>query len=67
MNDLEKRNKAFEQQIRDLKAKQIELISENKRLKEDPVYLEKVAREKMGLGKEGEMVIKIIPSEAPKK
>jgi cell division protein FtsB len=33
-------------------------------LEEDPVYLEKVAREKMGLIKKGEVVYQLVPAES---
>ncbi len=62
MQDLQQRNHEYEQQIAYLKAKQIKLIEEKRLLLEDPVYLEKVAREKMGLIKEGEVIYKITPA-----
>ena len=34
------------------------LTEENKKLKEDPVYIEKMARENLGLAKKGEVVVK---------
>ena len=34
------------------------LMEENKKLREDPVYIEKIARENLGLAKEGEFVVK---------
>ncbi|OIO81034.1 MAG: hypothetical protein COW11_00320 [Candidatus Omnitrophica bacterium CG12_big_fil_rev_8_21_14_0_65_43_15] len=36
------------------------LIEENRKLKEDPVYIEKMARENLGLAKKGEVVVKFI-------
>lgn len=45
-----------------------ELKSENKKLKEEeknlqnPFYIEKLAREKLGLAKKGEIVYKILPT-----
>jgi len=36
------------------------LLEENKRLKEDSVYIEKLARENLGLAKKDEFVVKFI-------
>ena len=62
LQDLRQKNKDYVAQIKQLKEKNAELKSEKKRLEQDPVYLEKVAREKMGLIKEGEVVFKIVPA-----
>ena len=62
LQDLRQKNIDLAQQIQELKDKNTELRREKKRLEEDPIYLEKVAREKMGLIKEGEVVFKIIPA-----
>ena len=42
------------------------LAEENKKLKEDPVYIEKVAREQLGLAKKGEVVVKLNNNAPPK-
>ena len=62
LQDIKLKNQEYEQQIRDLKAQNIDLREEKRRLVEDPLYLEKVAREKMGLIKEGEVVYQILPA-----
>ena len=69
MSDLRQRNEEYEQEIIDLKKKQAQLKEEKRMLEDDPAYLEKVAREKMGLVKEGEVVYKLMPANAvqPKK
>ena len=64
MQDLRLRNAQYEQEILRLRRERLMLERERKLLQEDPAYLEKVAREKMGLIKEGEVVYKITP--APK-
>lgn len=64
LQDIRQKNQDFALQIKLLKEKNAELQREKKRLEEDPVYLEKVAREKMGLIKEGEVVYKIVPTNA---
>ena len=66
MSDLRQKNMEYEQEILALKRKNIELKEEKRLLEEDPVYLERVAREKMGLVKEGEVVYKLMPANAVK-
>lgn len=52
------RNAQFVAQIENLKAEQKALVEEKRLLEEDPAYIEKIARDKMGLIKEGEVVYK---------
>ena len=54
-------NADYEQRIRELMEENQVLAEEKRLLLEDPVYLEKVAREKMGLIREGEVIYKIEP------
>jgi len=61
LQDLRKKNAEYVQQIKALKQERVELLQERRLLEEDPIYLEKVAREKMGLIREGEVVYKITP------
>ena len=61
MQDLRQKNTEYGHQVRDLVRKNGQLREEKRRLKEDPVYLEKIAREKMGLIREGEVVYKLVP------
>ncbi len=61
LQDLRQKNADYVQQIEGLKKERLELLEEKRLLEEDPVYLEKVAREKMGLIREGEVVYKITP------
>ncbi len=63
MQDLKATNSEYEQRIRELSEEKEILIEEKRLLIEDPVYLEKVAREKMGLMREGEVMYKIDPSD----
>jgi cell division protein FtsB len=62
MQDLRQKNSDYKVEIQQLKLNNKKLLTEKKRLEEDPAYFEKVAREKMGLIKEGEMVFKIVPA-----
>ncbi len=59
MQDLRAKNLQGHREIEALNRKNSELIEEKRRLEEDPVYLEKVAREKMGLIREGEMIYRL--------
>lgn len=62
MQDLKQRNREMGNRITELEAKNKQLEIERDRLKNDPEYLEKVAREKMGLIREGEKVYKAVPA-----
>jgi cell division protein FtsB len=64
--DLNRRNEEYRQKIVELKEENLALHEEKRRLEDDPVYLEKVAREKMGLAKEGEMIMKMDNTENSK-
>ena len=55
------KNRMYQKQIEDLKKENIRLAEEKRKLEEDPVYLESVAREKMGLVRDGEMIFRITP------
>ena len=61
MQDHRQKNLEYEKKIAELRRKNNELEEEKRRLIEDPVYLEKVAREKMGLVREGEKVYRMTP------
>ena len=61
MQDLRGRNLTFEKRINDLEAENIRIAEEQNRLKTDPEYFERVARERMGLIKDGEVVYKALP------
>lgn len=61
MQDLKQKNLDYKKQIEQLQQEALELREEKRLLESDPVYLEKVAREKMGLIREGEVVYKITP------
>lgn len=56
-------NKNLTEQIEKLKIKDTKLAEEIKKLKEDLLYVEKVARKKMGISKKGEVIYRIIDDE----
>ena len=64
MQDLSQKNFEYEKKIKELGDKNSRLKIEQRLLENDPEYLEKVAREKMGLVKEGEVVYKLMPMNA---
>jgi cell division protein FtsB len=67
LQDLKLRNVQYEDEIIRLKRERVQLERERKLLISDPQYLEKVAREKMGLIKEGETIYRITPAATTKK
>jgi len=62
LQDMEARNQEYQRRIAALEEERAQLLEEKRMLIEDPVYLEKVAREKMGLIREGEVVYRIVPA-----
>jgi len=63
IHSLVKEKRSLENQSRMLQAELVDLEIEKKRLADDPFYLEKQARERLGLIKEGEKVYRIIHME----
>ena len=49
---------AVERAVQGLRAKQADLTRAVERLRNDPLYIEKLAREEMGMVREGETVLK---------
>ncbi|MBF0595412.1 MAG: septum formation initiator family protein [Candidatus Omnitrophica bacterium] len=60
MQDLHEKNRVYEKRIKDLEQDNVRLEEERRRLTDDPVYFEKVAREKMGIIRDGEVIYKIV-------
>lgn len=61
LQDVKQKDLEYQARIAELEAENAKLQNERRKLEEDPVYLEKVAREKMGLIREGEVVYKLMP------
>ena len=59
MQDHRQKNLEYERRIAELQRRNVELKEEKQRSIEDPVYLERVARERMGLVRDGEKVYKM--------
>jgi cell division protein FtsB len=66
LQDLREKNKDLEAKLKHLNIENTLLQQELKRADGDPVYQEKVAREKMGVVRKGEIPIKIVPQERKK-
>ena len=58
---LAKQNKELEKQIEETQQANRRLKEEHQKLINDPLYLEKVAREKLGVVRKGEVVYKVLP------
>jgi len=61
MQALSEKNRAYEKQIAALEKDTTLSEEERRRLKEDPEYFEKVAREKLGIIKDDEVIYKVLP------
>jgi len=58
---LKTKNEQLESRIRDLESANRALEVEKYRLEHDPEYIERVARDRLGVVKEGEIIFKKIP------
>lgn len=63
MQDLRQKNADYEHQIQELTKKNAALKEEKRLLRENPDYLEKVARERMGLVRDNEVIYKFVSPE----
>jgi len=61
LQELRDRNRDLEIKTKHLNIENTLLQQELKRIESDPIYQEKIAREKMGIVRKGEIPIKIIP------
>ena len=57
---LRAKDRALSKQVDQLKIENERLTQENRMLKEDPVYIEEVAREKLKVARENEIVFRVI-------
>ncbi len=60
VRSLSERSASLDKQLRDLKKQNEMLENELRLLRDDPVYLEKVARSQFNKAKEGEVVYKVV-------
>jgi len=61
LKELKDKNYDLEVKIKKLNIENALLQQELKRIENDPVYQEKIARERMGVVRKGEIPIKILP------
>ena len=60
LRELKQKNKGLLEQIDKLRQENQDLVYQVERLENDPFYIEKIARDKMGVGKEGEVRYKLV-------
>lgn len=66
LEELKYRNSRLQAEIDKTKRSNLELVAEKGKLQKDKNYIEKVARDKMGVAKKGEIVYKITASDDKK-
>ena len=62
--DVQQKDRDYKMKIEALEEEHAKLLEEKRLLEEDPAYLEKVARERMGLIREGEVIYHLRPVNA---
>jgi cell division protein FtsB len=63
LQELRDRYRDSEVRIRELSIENKILQQELKRIENDPIYQEKIAREKLGIVRKGEVPVKMVPKE----
>lgn len=66
LHELREKNEELLRRVEELKAANAALREEKELLLNDPVYLEKVARQRLGMAREGEIIYKVVPAEGEK-
>jgi len=61
LQDLKDRNRDLEKKIKRLNIENALLEAELKKIENDPLYQERIAREKLGVVRKGEVPVKIVP------
>ena len=64
LQDLKQKNSDYEVKMRGLREENAKLLKEMHLLENDPNYLEKVGRDKMGLVRKGEVIYRLVPMNA---
>ncbi len=62
--DVKQKDLEYQARIKRLEQEKTGLAEEKRLLEDDPAYLEKVARERMGLIREGEVVYQLTPEKS---
>lgn len=63
MQELKAKNRNLKKQVSEIKEENLALKRDIEKLQNDSVYLESVAREKMGVVRKGEVIYHIVPEE----
>ena len=63
LQELRDKNRDLEGKIKQLKTENALLREGLERLENDPVYQERIARDKMGVVRKGEVPVRIVPQE----
>ena len=63
IQELKEHDKKLAVKVEKLAQENAKLSEELEKLKNDPVYLESIARKEMGLVREGEVIYRLIPDE----
>ena len=59
--DLHRTRRELQQEIADLKEKNVKLTEQVQALRSDPLYIEALAREQLGMVRPGEQVYRLVP------
>ena len=63
LQELRDKNRDLQTKVKKLSIENMLLQEELRRIENDPVYQEKILREKMGVVRKGEIPVKIVPRE----
>lgn len=61
LQELRDKNRDLENKIKQLKVENVLLDQELKRVENDPVYQERIVRDKLGVVRKGEVPVKLVP------
>jgi cell division protein FtsB len=63
LQELRDKNLELEARIKKLSVENVILVQELELIEKDPVYQERIVREKMGMVRKGEIPIRVVPDE----
>jgi cell division protein FtsB len=63
--DLQRQQRELERELVELRTKNLRLSQQVEALKSDPLYIEMLAREQLGMARPGEQVYRFVPSDKP--
>lgn len=65
MQELRQGNRELDEKIANIEKENLVLVREKTKLETDSLYMERIARQKMGITRKGETVYRILPEELP--